>query len=214
MKTRASSSDILANSEQHPKPRLFHASSNRDLSILEPRNESVRDPEEGPVVFATPDPAYASCFIVNTDDSWTNISQWSNNPDKQGPWVVVVADRNRFLEADRGGVLYELPNETFVTDPDKGTGSSEWVSNVAVVPIPGKSVLYESGLEAMLEHGVQVFFSDVETFNRIKESDDHGLSVVLDMESKHLSENQRLERNVIPILPPHTISQRLLPTTS
>lgn len=41
---------------------LYHASPNRSINVFEPRREKVRDPEEGPVVFATPDKALASAF--------------------------------------------------------------------------------------------------------------------------------------------------------
>jgi hypothetical protein len=39
------------------KPQyLYHASSNKDIKIFEPRAESARHPKEGPKVFATETP--------------------------------------------------------------------------------------------------------------------------------------------------------------
>lgn len=37
---------------------------------------------------------------------------------------------------------------------------------------------YESGLRAMLENGVKVYFVDRETFDAIKQSDDHGFEII------------------------------------
>ena len=67
------------------KPKvLYHASPRRGLQKIEAREGRVRDSEEGPVVFGTPEKAYASCFLLQgTNDSWLMMLQWSNNPDKQ-----------------------------------------------------------------------------------------------------------------------------------
>lgn len=178
------------------KPRLYHASSNRDIKIFEPRQESVRDPNEGPVVFATPDPAYASCFIVKCNDSWSKLGRWGSGNGVFGPWVMVVADMERFESLDRGGKIYELPNETFETDPERGSGLAEWVSKAPVKPLPN-SMIYESGFEAMIDHKVQVFFADQNTIDRMHKSRDHGYSVVYEMQRKGMSENQRLGKNVV-----------------
>ena len=34
---------------------LYHASNNKNIDVLKPRQESIRDPNEGPVVFASQD---------------------------------------------------------------------------------------------------------------------------------------------------------------
>ena len=154
---------------------LYHASSNTEIEEFEPRAESVRDKDEGPMVFASPDRAFATCFLVPTDDSWAKIGRFGE-PGKKGPWHVVVSDRDRFEELDHGGAIYTLPSESFSTDPTKGVGTTEWTSPVAVKPI-AKEVM-QSGLQAMLEAGVQVYFVDRETFERIKQSDDHGKEVI------------------------------------
>ncbi|MDQ5943592.1 MAG: hypothetical protein QG675_360 [Patescibacteria group bacterium] len=160
---------------------LYHASPNRKIEIFEPRAEHVRDPLEGPVVFATPDIAYASCFIVESDDSWVQISGFNNVR------VVVISDRTRFEREDQGGAIYELPSDTFVNEI-RGGAKDEWTSREAVKPIT-KNV-FDSGLDAMLKYAVQVYFVDQETFDHINIADDHGIAILRTLKS----ENQ--ERNI------------------
>lgn len=54
-------------------PLLYHASQNTNITTLEPRALTVRNVDEGPVVFATPDKKYVTTFLVPTDDNWTNM---------------------------------------------------------------------------------------------------------------------------------------------
>lgn len=89
---------------------------------------------------------------------------------------MVIADRQRFLDADEGGAIYELPASGFHTDPERNLYETEWVSGSRVVPI-GKQE-YQSGLQAMRELGVKVYFVDVETLKAIRESDDHGKEII------------------------------------
>lgn len=163
---------------------LYHASQNRNIKVLEPRAESVRDKDEGLVVFATPDKILASIFLVPTNDSWT----------KSGLFGVVhyfvCSDKNRFLKEDKGGAIYNLPSETFETDEMKGLGDREWTSKVPVKPVSIE--MFESGLKAMLKLGVQVYFVTQQQFQDIKKSKDHGNSIL----RKSTSENQKLSLNV------------------
>lgn len=161
-------------SPEAPKPEvLYHASSRRDIQEFEPRQESIRDPLEGPVVFATPDKAYASCFLVPSDDSWVRISRFSENDS----WKVIVGDKDRFIASDRGGSIYSLPVESFHNDPHKGTtGEQEWTSAQPVMPMSHED--YDSGIEAMREQGVEVFFVNRATFDRIKTAEDHGYGII------------------------------------
>ena len=152
---------------------------------MKPRRESFRDENEGPIVFASPDMSYASCFLVNTSESWVKISRWSDDPKKRGPWYFICSDKERFKSEDKGGVIYVLPSEGFIADPDKGTGLAEWISKESVIPIT--KTVYESALEAMIANGVQVVFVDDEAMKNIEESDDHGWEIV----SKLKSENER-----------------------
>lgn len=151
---------------------LYHASQQRDIEQFEPRQESVRDPEEGAVVFATPDKGYASMFLVRASDSWTRRGKF----DRDGPWHMIISDQQRFRERDEGGTLYRLPSSSFISDPGKNMSKTEWVSRESVRPIDGEQ--YDSGLQAMLDNGVNVYFVDQATFDAIRQSEDHGHEVL------------------------------------
>lgn len=164
------------------KPKiLYHASSNRHINIFEPRAESVRDENEGPVVFATSDKILASIFIVSTDDSWANSGLFSN------VHYFVCGDKARFKKLDKGGAIYTLPPDTFENDPTKGLGTREWTSKLPVKPI--KKDIYKSGLDAMVEMGVQVYFVDMNTFGQILQSNDHGNAIIRSLVSENKVRN-------------------------
>lgn len=172
--------------EQKEKPAiLYHASPNKEIEEFEPRAESIRDPDEGPKIFATPDKAYASMFLVPTDDRWTQKSTFN------GLNCHVISDKKLFEELDRGGSIYSLPSDTFKTDPKKSKTGREWTSKETVSPID--KTAYKSGLEAMIKNGVQVYFVDKPTFKKIQESADHGLGILKTLES----ENQKQEKNAV-----------------
>ncbi len=170
------------------KPQfLYHASPNRDIQEFEPRAQSVRDPKEGPVVFATPSEVYASMFIVRTDDTWSEKGRFNE------VYYTVVSDRQRFEKMDKGGSIYVLPSDTFTTNETRSMGAAEWTSKEPVKPVSKTD--YESGLEAMLQHGVQVYFVDKDIFQQIKDSNDHEFSILL----KQQSENEKRGVNFIPL---------------
>lgn len=163
---------------------LYHASQNKDIKIFEPRAESVRDINEGPVVFATPDKVMASVFIVSTNDTWANSGLFGS------VHYFVCGNENKFRNIDKGGAIYTLPANTFQNDPSKGLGTREWTSKISVEPI--KIELYESGLEAMIDMGVQVYFVSQEKFEDIQRSQDHGNEIL----RNSISENQKRNKNV------------------
>lgn len=167
--------------EKLEKPAVFyHASQNRDISELSPRAESVRSAEEGPVVFGARDKESSTMFMVPTNDSWTMKSNFN------GTYVEVISDRKRFEEADKGGAIYHLPPESFENDPTKGMKGNEWTSKTAVKPTNVE--YYDSGLQAMLDSGVQVYFVDQETFQRYKDMEKKE-EIIEDLK-KRQSENQ------------------------
>lgn len=177
----------IPNGAENIKPAvLYHSSPNTEIGEFEPRSDKVRDPNEGPRIFATPDKALASAFIVPTDGSWVNIGRFNEVP------YIIISDEQRFKDSDKGGAIYHLPSNTFETDLNKGMKSSEWTSRVPVKPIDKD--IYKSGLEAMLSLGVQVYFVDTDTLHRINESADHGYSIVNTLPS----ENQKLNINPKP----------------
>jgi hypothetical protein len=156
---------------------LYHASENVDIKEFEPRMRYVRDPDEGPQIFATPYKALASEFLVPTNERWANGGSFNSIQ------YFVISDKTLFENIDKGGAIYTLPPETFETNSTKGLGSSEWTSSIAVRP-SGKEV-FKSGLKAMLELGVQVYFVDPHTYELIESSRDHGFSILAGIESEN-----------------------------
>lgn len=166
-------------------PHLYHGSSSREISRFEPRATKVRDISEGPVVFATSDKRMASVFMIGVDDSWGNSGMHNGVP------YMIISDQKRFEDLDKGGAIYHLPGDTFNTDPSKGLGEIEWISSEAVEPTHRED--HESALEAMLNHGVQVYFVDRETYEAYRSAPDKSLPLLRSLQS----ENQK--RGVNPV---------------
>jgi hypothetical protein len=158
----------------HP-PMLYHGSANRQISEFKPTAKYVRDRAEGPVIFATPEFAFATCFLVETNDSWVNIGRFSENGTND-PLHVIISSRERFVELDHGGAVYSLPPDSFTYDKNLGMGDTEWISKVSVKPT-GKQE-YRSGLRAMIDAGVRVYFVDTDTFLAIQKAADDGRSIL------------------------------------
>ncbi len=158
---------------------LYHSSPNINIDIFEPRKEKVRDAEEGPVVFATPDKALAAAFLVRTDGSWVKIGRFSDGRN-QTPWHLVTKNKRRFRRRDKGGAIYHLPAIGFSSDLNKGMGDMEWTNKNSVKPI--KKEVFSSGEQAMKDLGVNVYFVDRKTFKAINDSNDHGRSIILGLE--------------------------------
>ena len=138
----------------------------------------MRDASEGPVVFATPSKAYASCFMVKTDGSWVAISSWDGGK----TWYFICSDKERFLENDKGGSIYTFKNiGQFSTDPTKGTGDNEWVSREPVKPVDKEE--FESGLDAMLSLGVKIYFVSKDQFEEMRNSNDEGFEIIQKLRS-------------------------------
>jgi len=156
------------------KPKfLYHASPKNNLEVLEPRAESLPgDWKDGDAVFATISPEYASFFIVSTKDVWALMGNIG------GVFYFVCADKERFLREDDGGTVYKLLSETFIHY--KGY---EWYSRESVKPV-GKTYI-KSGLDFMIESGVQVYFLDEKTFEKITISRDNGAGIMNNVESEN-----------------------------
>ena len=165
------------------KPKfLYHGSRHRGLDELEPKAHRHRDPGEGERVFATQDLAMATIFMARTYKGCGIFGDVV--------YAYIIEPREEFIEDDKGGHVYVLPSDNFVSDPNKGLGKYEWTSDVKVKPVD--KIEFPSTLDAMIENGVQVYFIDQETHERIDKADDHGLSIFESLES----ENQRRGTNV------------------
>ncbi len=166
---------------------LYHASPHSDMDVLEPRAKRIRDLDEGPVIFATSSFSLATMFIVRSDGSWGDLKGRFN------AFYMVIGDKKHFLKADKGGVIYTLPNDKFYCDLKKGMGKYEWVSKKSVKPIKKQS--FKSGLEAMIDNSIQVYFVDKPIFQEIEKSQDHGYTILQSIQS----ENQKRDKNVLSI---------------
>ncbi len=165
--------------QQEKPPVLYHASHDENIEEFTPRQGNIRDPKEGPVIFATPDPALASIFLIrNHNDSWTHIGYWNDTPT-----VIIKENREIFIGKDTGGVLYELPSNSFSFHPTRGMGEKEWTSTSPVKP--NTKTTYPSALEAMIYNGVQVYFVDPITFESIDSAQDHGLAILQSLRSEN-----------------------------
>ncbi len=172
--------------EKREKPAvLYHATRGADIEEFEPRQESTRDPSEGPVVFATPDRAYAAQFLVPGDDR-DSIRGYYNDI----PTIVIRSSREDFEKNDSGGTVYEFPSDTFDFDPKQHMGKREWTSRKPVKPI-GKTA-YASTVDALIENGTQVYFVDQVTFDEMRSQEDGGFETLLTL----TSENERRGKNI------------------
>ena len=110
-------------------------------------------------MFASPDLACATLFLVRTYDN--DSSKGYEN----GIYYYVISDKEKFLELDKGGTVYVLPDANFTSDPEEW--SREWATKDKVKPL--SKIHFDSGLRAMVDNGVRVYFTDRETFeNKIK----------------------------------------------
>jgi len=177
----------LLDIEKEKPPFLYHASQNKNIEELKPQAISFRDPKEGAVVFASPDYALVTTFLIKTDESWTQIGKNNKVP------YIIINDREHFMERDKGGTIYKLPNTSFNYDPGKGMGEYEWISREPIKPIEKKD--YGSALEAMIENGVQVYFVDKKTFDELErtEKGEDYVKLLKGLES----ENQKRGKNVL-----------------
>lgn len=165
---------------------LYHGSPHKGIEEFEPRISRGTGEEFGAMVYATPDLATASAFLAEVK------KEWSAGRFGDTFYVCIPLSREEFIKNDKGGHIYVLPSDTFESDPKRGLGEYEWVSKTKVKP--SKKIEYLSALDAMLENGVQVYFVDDDTYKKIKESKDHGLAILQNIES----ENQGSGINVKP----------------
>ena len=180
----------LNRNEKKEKPEVLYVSAQTpNIKELTPMKGNSRDVDEGAVIFSTPDKALASIFLIEGhNDSWTKISYYGDIP-----CVVIRMDREEFLKRDKGGIMYEVPNNTFDYNPDLGMGEKEWTSRLSVKP--AKETPYSSALDTMIKNGVQVYFVDTQKFNAIWEADDAGRSIL----SGLVSENKKRGVNIVDI---------------
>lgn len=146
-----------------PVDVLYHGSTNSNIKVFEPRNNHIRDKEEGPVVFATPSLKLASCYLFSWDDSWVHQSiSWKDGNIADYQVIMVIADKKRFDKEDDGGAVYILPSQGFDFEEHKGLGIYEWTHNGPVIPI--LKIDFSSAFAAMQKFGVKIYFVTQDQF--------------------------------------------------
>lgn len=163
---------------------VYHGSPKADIAEFVPRISMGSGEEYGPQVYASNDLATASIFMADVGKSW------SAGEVNGVLYVIIPHTKESFLERDKGGFLYKLPGATFSSDPKRGMGEKEWASPVSVKPVEVKKI--DSALDAMIEHGVQVYFVTDEQYTEIKSSGKPSWMSLIDLRS----ENMEREVNV------------------
>lgn len=149
---------------------LFHASTNTEITVLEPRNEYPRYSGETPLVFATPHKALAAMFLCPS-----NIGVEIGVYDAR--YVIFInSTRAEYERVDLGGAIYSLPVDTFETDTVHGMGELEWYSTSPVSPL--EKTVYKTSIEAMEKFNVEYCFVDDPTFQKIKHDPGRALQLV------------------------------------
>jgi len=152
--------------------KLYTSSQVGKIKKLIPQKGRHRNADEGNVIFATPDKALASIFLVkNNNDSWMEIGYFNDIP-----YTVINMDKKEFIENDCGGSMYEVASNKFRFEANLGMGDKEWISNDPITVLNEQN--YPSALNAMIENNVYVFFVKNETFTKIKRSKDHGFKIM------------------------------------
>lgn len=156
---------------------LYRGTPNRNVSNFVPKERIRHDFSEKLAVSATTDRAAATMFIVPIEDLKVVIGSFG------GIHYYVYGGEQPFK--DGGGAIYTLNPEGFEYNPDIGI----WTSPKPVETISQEDI--PSGLEAMIEDGIQVFFVDQETFNQFKESPDKRGEMLRNL----TSENERRRKD-------------------
>lgn len=178
----------LDSSEKKEKPAvLYIAAQTPGIQELTPMKGNFRDENEGAVIFSTPDKALASTFLVEGHgDHWMQIGFYENIP-----VVVINADKEAFIQRDKGGTMYAVSSATFNYDPHKGMGEKEWTSHEPVKPL--SETRYPSALDAMIENGVQVYFVDKKTFDAINNSNNQGYDILVGQASENEKRGEHIK---------------------
>lgn len=159
---------------------LYRGSPNKDVSLFVPKERVGHGSSERMVVSATPDRTVATKFVVPIENLKVTTGSFG------GVHYYVCGDKPAFREMDKGGAIYTLKPEDFEFNSDAGI----WASPKPVETTSQEDV--SSGLEAMIEADVQVFFVDTETFNKIKESPDKIREILRDLTSEKMKRNKNV----------------------
>jgi hypothetical protein len=182
--------ETIINKETREKPPiLFVGTRNVGIKEFEPRAEKVRDPNEGPVIFATPDKTLAAFFTIkDVTDSWTNVGYFNGVLT-----VIICMERNTFIQQDMGGEIYTVPSDSFNYNLELGLREYELTSKVPVKPVAEEKI--DSSLNTLIKGGAQVYFVTSKQFEQMTQTEeDWGkLKALIALES----ENELRGENII-----------------
>ena len=153
---------LSVKTEKEKPPFLYHASSNKELKQIVPSRIRHRDKNEGPLVFASTDKQFLTCFLTRIDDSWGQIGRYDSNG--QIIYTFCVLDKERFMNLDKGGAIYKVSSEDF--DLNITQGLEEWTTKKPVEVLDKE--IYDSSLDAMMENDVRVYFCNKEQLEEIR----------------------------------------------
>lgn len=143
---------------------LYHASPNKQLTVIKPRKTMSRNAHIGDFVFATSDVRLAAMYHA------TKGNAILMNVKTKKPTVVICNNPEDYLSKDKGGAIYTVPVSTFRKSPQEGLEDSEMVSDVGVTPTNKQA--YKSSLAAMKEMRITIYFVNEKLFNKLVEAKD------------------------------------------
>jgi hypothetical protein len=161
---------------------LYRGTPNKGVSQFVPKEKIGSGSSERLVVSAAPDRTVATKFVVPVENQNVVMGSFGD------VHYYVCNNEQAFREMDEGGAIYTLRPDDFEFNPNIGI----WTSPKPVVSTSEEDVL--SGLDAMIEAGVQVFFVDQETFKRIKESSDQRLEILRNLVSENMKQNKNVRQ--------------------
>lgn len=144
---------------------LYHGSPRKDLTLLEPREESPGHKLPGTYVFATQHKELAAMFLA------PKVAPMQISKFDETYLLVANCTEQAFRAADQGGAIYVIPADTFQKG-DSDMPKVEWFSLETVHP--SSKELFTSSLDAMQQYGVKVYFADDVTYAAIQHAEDHG----------------------------------------
>ncbi len=141
---------------------LYHASTDKQLSVIKPQPTLSHDKYIGDFVFATVDKKMALMYLVPKGIPTLM------NPKGRNPNIVMCTTVSDFVAKDGGGAIYELPGKDFVRTPQEGLSDYEMVSRNAIKPL--RKEVYANTLDALAAANITIRFTDEATFNKLIKS--------------------------------------------
>ncbi len=144
---------------------LYHGSPNKNIDILRPLSEE-NNYINGNYLFATKHKAYAS--IYTTHVKYMRCRSY----DGKVIYVIFTMSESDYRLNDKGGCIYTIKDINAFTNLDLLESVS--IKNVKYI----EKHEYTSSLDA----GVNVYFIDEDTENKIIKSDDEGYEIVCSLD--------------------------------